>query len=167
MHLIEAIEEAMTHHQAVYGEKLLLTMAPETAYVQGGQSAFGNIWGGYLPIIDALRDSLDMLQVQLSNSGAMYGVDQIPYSQGTADFIVAMTDAVIEGFSTAGGTFQGLPASKVAVGLPACPSVAGGGYVEPDAVAAAIDYLLGSGGQPGTHTLFDADGHADLGGMMT
>lgn len=167
VHLIEAIEEAMAHHQALHGEKLLLTMAPETAYVQGGQSAFGNIWGGYLPIIDALRDSLDMLQVQLYNSGTMFGVDQIIYTQGTADFIVAMTDAVIEGFSTAGGEFQGLPASKVAVGLPACPSAAGGGYVEPNTVAAAVDYLLGLDGQPGAYALVDAAGHPELGGMMT
>jgi chitinase len=42
-------------------------MAPETAFVQGGMSAFTGIWGAYLPVIHALRDSLDMLNVQLYN----------------------------------------------------------------------------------------------------
>jgi chitinase len=83
-------------------------------------SAFAGIWGGYLPIIDALRDSLDVLQVQLYNSGSMYGVDNNVYNSGTADFITSQTEAVIYGFNTAGGAFNGLPANKVAVGLPAC-----------------------------------------------
>ena len=105
----------------------MLTMAPETAYVQGGQSGFGSIWGGYLPIIDALKDSIDILQVQLYNSGTMLGIDGNIYTQGTADFIVAMTEATIHGFNTSGGMFAGLPATKIAVGLPACTSAAGGG----------------------------------------
>ena len=167
VHLIEAIEEIMANHRATHGEKMLLTMAPETAYVQGGQSAFGSIWGGYLPVIHALRDSLDLLQVQLYNSGSMLGVDQQVYTQGTADFVVAMTDAVIEGFSTAGGAFPGLPAHKVAVGLPACPSAAGGGYLDPAGVAAAVGYLLGNAPQPGAYVLANGLGHPGLGGMMT
>lgn len=167
LNLIDAIEQIMAHHRATHGEKLLLTMAPETAYVQGGQAAFGNIWGGYLPIIDALRDSLDGLQVQLYNSGSMPGLDQVPYAQGTADFIVAMTEAVIQGFSTAGGYFEGLPAHKVMVALPACPSAAGGGYADAATVSAALQYLMGQGSQPGSYALVNVDGYWDLGGMMT
>ncbi len=120
LNLIDAIEQIMSNFRANNNYKMLLTMAPETAYVQGGQSAFGNIWGGYLPIIDALRDSLDLLQVQLYNSGSMYGIDGGIYTQGTADFIIAMTEAVISGFNTSGGMFYGLPQNKIAIGLPAC-----------------------------------------------
>jgi chitinase len=142
-------------------------MAPETAYVQGGQSAFGGIWGGYLPIIEGLKDSIDILQVQLYNSGSMYGIDGSIYSQGTADFIVAMTEALIQGFNTAGGMFSGLSADKIAVGLPACTSAAGGGFVDTLAVKAAVDYLRGVGIKPGSYSLYNSGGYPSLRGMMT
>jgi chitinase len=165
--LIDAIQQIMLNHRLSHQEKLMLSMAPETAYVQGGQSAYVGIWGGYLPIIDALRDSLDYLQVQLYNSGTMYGIDGGVYTQGTADFIVAMTEAVIQGFNTAGGMFAGLPASKVLVGLPACTNAAGGGFVDSATVSSAMNYLLGNGPQPGTYVLNQTGGYPALGGMMT
>ncbi len=167
VNLIDAIKQIMANYRSTHGQKLLLTMAPETAYVQGGQSGFGGAWGGYLPIIDALRDSLDVLQVQLYNSGTMNGIDQNIYTQGTADFIVAMTEAVIQGFSTSGGVFNGLPASKIAIGLPACTSAAGGGFVDAATVESAIDYLMGNGAQPGSYVLSNPSGYPSLRGMMT
>ncbi|HRZ76186.1 MAG TPA: glycosyl hydrolase family 18 protein [Bacteroidales bacterium] len=167
INLIYAIREIMAHYRSVHGKKMMLTMAPETAFVQGGQSAYGSIWGAYLPLIHALRDSIDILHVQLYNSGSMYGIDGNIYYQGTADFIVAMTEAVIAGFNTQGGYFTGLPASRVAVGLPACSLAAGGGYTDTATVAAALRYLLGTGPKPGTYTLQQPGGFPDLGGMMT
>jgi len=167
IHLIDAVKQIMSDYYVANQKKMILTMAPETAFVQGGMSAYGGIWGAYLPIINALRDSLDMLQVQLYNSGTMYGINGGIYTQGTADFIVAMTEAVIQGFNTSGGFFTGLPASKVAVGLPACQSAAGGGYTAPGIVRDAVNYLLGNGSQPGTYTLAQTGGYPSLGGMMT
>ena len=166
LNLIDAITQIMSNFRASNNYKMLLTMAPETAYVQGGQSAFGNIWGGYLPIIDALRDSLDLLQVQLYNSGSMYGIDGGIYYQGTADFIVAMTEAVITGFNTSGGVFNVLPQEKIAIGLPACNS-AGGGFIDSANVKEAINYLLGNGPAPGTYTLQNTNAYPNLSGMMT
>lgn len=167
IHLTAAIKSIMTQYRTDFGRKMLLTFAPETAYIQGGQSGYGSIWGGYLPIVDALRDSLDLIHVQLYNSGTMYGIDKNIYTQGTADFIVAMTEAVIKGFTTQGGTFTGIPASKVAVGLPASVNAAGGGYVDSATISSAVKYLLGKGPKPGTYTLATAGGYADLRGMMT
>ncbi len=167
INLIDAIKQIMQNYFATHNKKLILTMAPETAYVQGGMSAYGGLWGAYLPVIDALRDSLDLLHVQLYNSGSMFGIDGIIYSQGTADFIVAMTEAVIQGFNTAGGAFAGLPETKVAVGLPACSSAAGGGFTDTAVVSSAMNYLLGTGPQPGTYTLAQSGGYPLLGGMMT
>lgn len=167
LNLIDAVKEIMEHYHMQNGEKLFLTFAPETAYVQGGQSGFGGIWGGYLPLLDALRDSIDILQVQLYNSGTMFGIDGVVYEQGNADFIVAMTEAVIQGFQTAGGFFEGFPAEKVAVGLPACELAAGGGYVEPTEVIQAMHYLLGNGPQPGSYALLETNAYPDLKGMMT
>jgi chitinase len=167
INLIYAIKEIMTNYYLQNNRRLILTMAPETAYVQGGQSAYAGIWGAYLPIIDALRDSLEILHVQLYNSGSMNGIDGNIYTQGTADFIVAMCEAVIQGFNTPGGMFTGLPANKIAVGLPACSMAAGGGYTDTATVKAAIDYLRGNGNQPGSYTLINPTGYPDLRGMMT
>jgi len=166
-HLIAAIKTIMSNYRQSFQRKMILTFAPETAYVQGGMSGYGSIWGGYLPIVDALRDSLDLIHVQLYNSGTMYGIDRNVYAQGTADFIVAMTEAVIKGFTTTGGTFTGLPASKVAVGLPACVDAAGGGYTDSLVIWQAMRYLKGEGPKPGQYTLAQQGGYPDLAGMMT
>ncbi len=167
LNLIEAVKTIMTQYRSIFHKKMMLTMAPETAFVQGGQSAFGGAWGAYLPIIEALRDSIDILQVQLYNSGTMYGINGAIYTQGTADFIVAMCEAVIQGFSTSGGEFEGLPAHKIAIGLPACHFAAGGGYIDTMNLYLAAKYLLGSGPQPGTYILNEASGYPDLAGIMT
>jgi chitinase len=167
LNLIYAIQQIMSDYYTQNNTKLILTMAPETAFVQGGMSAYGSIWGAYLPVIHALRDSIDILHVQLYNSGTMYGIDNNIYTQGTADFIIALTEAVIQGFNTNGGMFAGLPASKIAVGLPACPDAAGGGYTAPVIVTGAMNYLLGNGPKPGTYTLVQTGGYPDLKGMMT
>ena len=164
INLIYAVRKIMDLYWVQFGRKMMLTMAPETAYVQGGMSAYGGIWGAYLPVINALRDSLDVLHVQLYNSGSMYGIDGNIYEQGTVDFILSQTEAVIRGFNTAGGFFNGLPANKVAVGLPACTNAAGGGYVIPDSVKSAINYLRGISPKPAKYTTLGA--YPSLRGMM-
>ena len=166
--LIVALKQIMKSYRSNNNNrKMLLTFAPETAYVQGGQSSFSTFWGGYLPTIDALRDSIDLLQVQLYNSGTMYGLNRRIYTQGTADFIVALTEALIRGFNTNGGMFQGFPASKVAIGLPACTGAAGGGVTAMSVVEASMKYLWGVGAKPSTYTLLAAGGYPTLNGMMT
>ena len=167
INLIAAINQIKTNYFNLYNTRMMLTFAPETAYVQGGMSAYGGIWGGYLPILDALRNDIDFIHVQLYNSGSMYGINGMVYNQGTADFIVSMTEAMIIGFNTSGGIFAGFPANKIVVGLPACPSSAGGGFVSTSVVASAVNYLIGSGPQPGSYTLSQPGGYPNLGGMMT
>tara|TARA_Y100000589_G_scaffold159903_1_gene152072 strand:- start:5031 stop:7115 length:2085 start_codon:yes stop_codon:yes gene_type:complete len=167
--MIEGIQEIMTNYYSKHGKKLLLTMAPETIYVQGGMSEnlVKNKYGGaYLPIIEALKDSIDMLNVQLYNSGTMTGLDSVYYKQSTPDFILALTEAVIHGFKGANdlGTFSGLPASKIGVGLPSC---SGWGYTEPEVLESTMKYLLGQGPKPGEYTLKQEEGYPDLRGMMT
>ena len=167
INLISALRSIMSSYRSAFARKMILTFAPETAYVQGGMSGFGSIWGGYLPLLHALRDSLDAVQVQLYNSGTMYGIDGNIYAQGTADFIVAMTEAVIQGFTTRGGVFTGLPATKVLVGLPAAPPAAGGGFCDTTTIRAAVKYLRGVGPRAGSYVLARSAGYSDLQGMMT
>ncbi|MBK7160159.1 MAG: hypothetical protein IPH77_16905, partial [Ignavibacteria bacterium] len=59
---------------------------------------------------------------------------------------------MIQGFNTAGGHFSGLRADQIAVGLPACSNAAGGGYIVPDSVKAAIQYLRGLAPKPAKYT---------------
>jgi chitinase len=167
IHLIGAIREIMKRYHEKFHRRMILTLAPETAFVQGGQTSYGGFWGSYLPVIDALRDSITFLHIQLYNSGTMYGLDGQVYEQGTPDFIVAMTEAVIRGFNTSGGWFAGLPAEKIVVGLPACELQVNAGYVDTANVRAAIDYLRGRGPQPGSYTLAHSEGYPNLRGMMT
>jgi chitinase len=166
--MITGIQEILANHQAKHGKKLLLTMAPETYYVMGALSygGAGSLIGAYLPMIQALRNDIDMLNVQLYNSGSMYGLDGGVYTQGSADFILAMTEAVIQGFTGTGniGTYDGFPASKVGVGLPGCHS---SDAVPHLVIEKAIAYLRGYGPKPGNYTLQQAGGYPDIRGMMT
>jgi len=162
---IDAVHAIADQFESTHGTPMMLTAAPETAYVQGGMSAYGGIWGAYLPILDALRDRLDILQVQLYNSGSMYGIDGDIYTQATADFIVSQTEALLQGFTTSGGFFAPWPPEKVAIGLPACPSAAGGGYVTPLVLEHAVDYLRGTGPQPGSYQRVAT--YPTLRGLMT
>lgn len=135
--------------KAKYGANFVLTMAPETFFVQvgyqfyGGSSGGDNRTGSYLPVIHALRDSLTVLHVQDYNSGPVMGLDNQYHNMGGADFHIAMTDMVKAGFPVAntGQTFPGLRDDQIGFGLPAAVS-AGNGYTAPAAVHDALDCLV-------------------------
>ncbi|GAA2745633.1 chitinase [Kitasatospora cinereorecta] len=137
--------------EAKYGPNFVLTMAPETFFVQLGYQYYGSgPWGGqdpragaYLPVIYALRGDLTLLHVQDYNSGSIMGLDNQYHSMGGADFHVAMTDMLLKGFPVAGNTanmFPALAPSQVAIGMPATTN-AGNGYVAPAEVDKALDCL--------------------------
>ncbi len=135
--------------KAKYGAKFVLTMAPETFFVQVGYQFYGGAGGGdnrtgsYLPVIHALRDALTVLHVQDYNSGPVMGLDNQYHTMGGADFHIAMTDMVKAGFPVAntGQTFPGLREDQIGFGLPAAVS-AGNGYTAPAAVHQALDCLV-------------------------
>jgi chitinase len=121
----------------------MLTMAPETAYVTGGQIAYGGPWGAYLPIIGKYRDNgrLNWLNMQYYN-GSMYGCPGgVPtsYNAGTVQGFVEQTRCINNGFQAGGVTFS-LPYSKQVPGLPAQLG-AGGGYMAPGDVTSAYNQV--------------------------
>ncbi len=137
--------------KAEYGAKFVLTMAPETFFVQNGYQFYGTgKWGGqdprcgaYLPVIHALRDDLTLLHVQDYNSGPIMGLDSQYHSMGGADFHIAMTDMLLTGFPVAGdanNVFPPLRPDQVAIGMPASTN-AGNGYVAPAEVTRTLDCL--------------------------
>ncbi|MYS10249.1 chitinase [Streptomyces sp. SID6041] len=147
VNLIQAVKTL----KAKYGQNFVLTMAPETFFVQLGYQYYGSgPWGGqdpragaYLPVIHALRDDLTLLHVQDYNSGSIMGLDNQYHSMGGADFHIAMTDMLLTGFPVAGNTdrfFPALRADQVAIGLPASTQ-AGNGHTSPAEVNKALDCL--------------------------
>ncbi|NOK14322.1 chitinase, partial [Corallococcus exercitus] len=149
---------------------LLLTMAPETAYVQGGYAAYGGPWGAYLPVIHALRDRLTYLHVQHYNTGTVMALDGRAYAQGTPDFHVAMAEMLLQGFPVGGNAsavFPALRPEQVVIGLPSSPQAAGGGYTTTANVQKALDYLMKGQSFGGTYVLRQAGGYSGFKGLMT
>ncbi|MDV9196727.1 chitinase [Streptomyces sp. Wh19] len=147
VNLISAVKSL----KAKYGDKFVLTMAPETFFVQLGYQYYGSgPWGGqdpragaYLPVIHALRDELTLLHVQDYNSGSIMGLDNQYHSMGGADFHIAMTDMLLTGFPVAGDqnkVFPALRPDQVAIGLPASTQ-AGNGHTSPAEVTKALNCL--------------------------
>ncbi|MFJ3666715.1 chitinase [Streptomyces sp. NPDC090106] len=137
--------------KARYGDDFVLSMAPETFFVQMGYQYYGSgKWGGqdprcgaYLPVIHAMRDDLTLLHVQDYNSGPIMGLDNQYHSMGGADFHIAMTDMLLTGFPVAGdanNVFPPLRPDQIAIGMPASVN-AGNGHVAPAEVTKALDCL--------------------------
>ncbi|MFF2227735.1 chitinase [Streptomyces globisporus] len=170
VNLISAVKSL----KAKYGSDFVLTMAPETFFVQLGYQFYGSgPWGGqdpragaYLPVIHALRDDLTLLHVQDYNSGPIMGLDNQYHTMGGADFHIAMTDMLLAGFPVAGNTsrvFPGLRPDQVAIGLPASTQ-AGNGHTTPAEVNKALNCLIKKTdcGSYQTHGTW-----SDLRGLMT
>jgi chitinase len=163
---------ALKSLKARYGSRFVLTMAPETFFVQVGYKYYGGAGGGdnrtgsYLPVIHAMRDALTVLHVQDYNSGPVTGLDEQWHTMGGADFHIAMTDMIKAGFSVAatGQRFPGLREDQIAFGLPAATS-AGNGYTAPAAVHTALDCLVRNQGCGG-YTL-RGGASPSLRGLMT
>lgn len=154
-----------------YGSNFVISMAPETAYVQGGITAYGNIWGAYLPIIYGLRDKLTYIHVQHYNAGGNQGLDGVTYTQGTADYEVAMAEMLLYGFPIAGNTnnmFPALREDQVMIGLPATQAAApSGGYINPTEMKKALDYLIKGVSYGGKYKLANGKGYPGFRGLMT
>ncbi|WP_053638889.1 chitinase [Streptomyces sp. NRRL F-4707] len=117
--------QALRALSAKAGPGMILTMAPQTIDMQSTQ-------GGYFQTALNVKDILTVVNMQYYNSGTMLGCDGKVYAQGTVDFLTALACIQLEG---------GLAPSQVGLGLPASIRAAGGGYVAPSVVNAALDCL--------------------------
>ena len=118
--------QALRSLRSQVGASLIITMAPQTIDMQ-------STGGSYFALALSIKDILTVVHTQFYNSGSMLGCDQsAAYSQGTVNFITALTCIQLE---------NGLRPDQVAVGLPAGPGAAGGGIVAPSVVNNALDCL--------------------------
>jgi chitinase len=146
----------------------MLTTAPETAYVQGGFAGYNGFWGAYLPLLYGLRTEFDLIHVQYYNSGTIYGPDGNIYTNGTPDFLVALSESLLQGFPVnedPNNVFPAFSAEKVAIGLLTVASE-GSGYMEYTEIKKALDYLTKGIPYGGTYVLMQPGGYPDFGGIM-
>lgn len=116
--------QALKALHAAHGD-VVVTMAPQTIDMQSPQNE-------YFKTALAVKDFLTVVNMQYYNSGSMIGCDGKVYAQGSVDFLTALACVQLEG---------GLDPSQVGIGVPASPRAAGGGYVAPSVVNAALDCL--------------------------
>ncbi|MCD1260434.1 fibronectin type III domain-containing protein [Paenibacillus athensensis] len=118
------LSNAVRQLQQKVGSGFILTMAPQTIDMQSSGTS-------YMQLYNNLKDITTVINVQYYNSGCMLGRDGKCYSQGTVDFLTALSDL----------TLQWVAPSQLGLGLPAVPSAAGGGYVSPTVVNNALSCL--------------------------
>ncbi len=116
---------ALRQLSAKAGSGLIITMAPQTIDMQ-------NTGMGYFQLALNIKDILTICNTQYYNSGSMLGYDGKVYYQGTVDFLTALATIQLE---------NGLRPDQIGLGLPATSSAAGGGFVQPSVVNAALDCL--------------------------
>ena len=103
----------------------IITMAPQTLDMQ-------NPGTEYFKLALAIKDVLTVVNMQYYNSGTMLGCDGQVYAQGTVNFLTALACIQLQ---------NGLRPDQVGLGLPASTAAAGGGFVNPSVVNAALDCL--------------------------
>jgi GH18 family chitinase len=184
---ISAFQEIHDH----YGNDFILTSAPEVAYVQGGTSiatdycvGFNGKAGSFLPVIDNLRDRLDILQVQYYNFGNSTWIPYFDngnwisngYAAGSANAILHLADILLSGFNVKFNNdsvihFDGFPQEKVAIGMLSTPDAGGSmHYINPDTTKMVLDYLIYGINSKDPHihyTLENDTTYPNLHGMMT
>ncbi|MEW7291502.1 glycosyl hydrolase family 8 [Aquimarina sp. 2304DJ70-9] len=168
---IDAVRSVCNH----FGNDFILTMAPETFFVQLGYQFYGGIStgadrrsGAYLPLIHALRDKLTFLQVQYYNSGFITALDDQGYIPGSGpDFYVSLVDMLLKGFPITKDSSKFFPAlrqDQVLIGVPATVG-AGGGHIGTQGVINALDYLINGNSFGGQYQLSQT--YPDLRGVMS
>ncbi len=167
---IDAVRSVCNH----FGNDFILTMAPETFFVQLGYQFYGGISSGadrragaYLPLIHALRDKLTFLQVQYYNSGPITALDDQFYSMGNSDFYVSLVDMLLKGFPITKDSSKFFPAlrpDQVLIGVPATVN-AGNGHTGSNGVITALDYLINNNSFGGQYQLSQT--YPNLRGVMS
>lgn len=164
---------ALKQLKTKYGSNFVLTMAPETFFVQLGHTYYGGLnsyvdsrAGSFLPVIYGLRDQLNWLQVQYYNSGSINDINGKAQSMGSGEFYASLADMLLTGFTVnndANYFFPALRQDQVVIGVPSCNN-AGNGYVSNAEVQKALDGLI-NGGTVGGYTVKNK--YPNLRGLMT
>ncbi|BFM12835.1 hypothetical protein R50072_29880 [Simiduia litorea] len=161
--LVAAVKQLKQRYPSMY-----LSMAPEHPYVQGGFVAYSGIWGAYLPMIDQLRNELDLLHVQLYNNGGLSTPYRgQAYAAGSVDMMVSSALMLMEGFPLAGGSagnFAPLKPEQIGLALPSGSRAASSGFASTADINRALDCLTK---RTQCGTLTPAQAYPAFNGVMT
>src|SRR5215472_3988959 len=163
VNLIAALRQLKTEFEPGF----IISMAPGTFSVQEGFKKYAGTAGSYLPVIFRTRDILSYVYVQDYNTGTRFGLDNEIYTEGTADFHVAMTEMLLQGFPVTGdpgNVFPALQPQQVAFGVTAT-SVDSGLTSNTDLMN-ALNYLITGTPFGGQYVLRNPAGYPGLSGMM-
>ena len=130
---VNYIASALRKVHSHFGNDFIISMAPETYYVQADRINSNDITTAYLRLALEIKDILTVCHPQFYNSGSMVGYGGSIVNPGTADFITSITTMLIE---------AGLRPDQLAVGVPCVPKAAGSGYVSTDVLEDAILALV-------------------------
>ena len=158
---------ALNQLAAKFGSNFIITIAPETYYVQEGYNY--PTTPAYLPVILGIGNNLTYLWVPLYNSGPIMALDNNFYNMGGSDFLVAMSEMTMKGFDvghSSTNVFPGVPQEKVLMGVPASVN-AGNGYVANSVIESACDYLIKGTSDGGSYVLENPGGYSNMRGIMT
>lgn len=135
-----------------YGDDFILTLAPQTIDIMVDSN--GNYSGTYYELIQLIKDNIDIVNIQLYNTGDQYGLDGNIYDPSTIDFITSYADILYE---------TGLNASQIGLGF--IYNTSSSGYVAPSVITSAYNSLKAGGvTQGGTYTI--RNDFSSLGGIM-
>ena len=116
-----------------FGDEFIITMAPETYYMQSPTS-------NYFKLALDIKDILTVVNMQYYNSGSMVGYGGGVYSCGSVDFLTSLATLLIE---------NGLRPDQVGIGVPSSAPAAGSGLVSTNTLTSALNCLtkgMASGG---------------------
>jgi chitinase len=164
---------ALHRIRKMFGPAFIISFAPETFFVQAAINGYSGRQGCYLPVIYGTRTILSYVQTQDYNSGTIRGLDNNIYAGGTADFHVALTELLLQGFNVAGDASQFFPPvrpDQVVVGVPASQQAAGTSppsYTVPSDVGNALNYLINGVPYSGhQYSLVNPAGYPGIRGLM-
>ena len=97
-----------------------------------------------LPIIQEMKDEIDLLHCQFYNAYESVAIDNRVYQDnGSPSYMVAISESILRvHYQKWKRAFAGFPAESL-IRLPAGTCSAGSGYVTPANVNLAVDYLRG------------------------
>lgn len=128
------IASALRKVQKHFGKNFIITMAPETYYMQAGNLSAKDTTTAYLRLAIEIKDILTVCYPQFYNSGSMNGYDGSVVSPGNADFLTSLCTLYIEK--------GGLRPDQIAIGVPSTSQAAGSGYVPTKTVKKAVNSLV-------------------------
>jgi chitinase len=166
IHLVEALKLL----KKCFGNSFMLSLAPQVACVQGGFSDYDGQQGSYLPVIEHLRDILDLVHVQHYNAEPQKALDSETYHPDDPNFHTAMTEMLLAGFPPANQPnrfFTGLEPNRVSVGLPARKDIVQNGYLPEALLKEFPRQIAGKSNHNRQYKLQNPSGYPGFGNLMT